>query len=128
MALILLPLLTSSCSSLKSQVPAIEVRKIANDIYKCKIKENNLEYIFMPHLKKLEIKEGVLILETIFLQENDLLPEGYSYVPDNKSRNYAELKKMDFYSFAKFPSLTIEFKKRIGLRLNIISAPCTIKG
>ncbi len=128
MALILLTLIfvASGCSSpiSRSKSSIGEDRKIANDNFKCSIKEDKREYTFTPSLLKLEIKEGVSTVETIFLQENDLLSGGFSYIPDDNNRGKGDIKKIDFYSFVKSPSLSIEFKKRLGMKPLVLSALC----
>ncbi|MBC7711719.1 MAG: hypothetical protein H7177_00170 [Rhizobacter sp.] len=103
----------SSCSSYKNTE---ETRKLASKDYECSFKETidgqKSSFVFTPDNLKLIVTNDKYGTETLFLEEDNFISGGFSYVQDKASKGSQwPVKKIEFLSFTSSPKVTINFKR-----------------
>ncbi len=107
----LLMLAVSSCSSIQPK----DERKVASKDFECNFSQmvdgKKTMFIFTPEALKLSLtnEKGN---EVIFLEEDNFLSGGFSYVMDkNQKSKEWPVKKVEFSSFAEKPTVTVSCKR-----------------
>ena len=106
----------SSCSSLDKVDIKEEKRTVASRDYECTFTEiidgQKSSFIFTPDNLKLVVTNEKFGSETLFLEEDNFISGGFTYIQDKKSKiGQWPVKKIEFISFSSAPKVTISFQR-----------------
>ena len=103
----------ASCSS---HTIKDETRSVASKDYECSFAEvidgQMSQFVFTPENLKLSITNDKLGTETLYLEEDNFISGGFSYVQDKaEKKGQWAVKKIEFLSFTNSPKVTIRFAR-----------------
>lgn len=108
---VLLMSVLTSCSSYQNKD---EVRKVASKEFECAFTEmmdgKKTQFIFSPASMKLSVTNEKFGNEVVFLEEDNFISGGFSFVMDKKEKDGQwPVKKVEFISYAAKPKVTVNF-------------------
>lgn len=103
----------TSCSSYTYKD---EARTVASKDYECSFTEvidgQMSQFVFTPENLKLSITNDKFGTETLYLEEDNFISGGFSYVQDKaEKKGQWPVKKIEFLSFTTSPKVTISFAR-----------------
>ena len=116
-------ILLSACSTMKPMpeevavvAPTEEARSVASKEYECSFIDmgdgEKSEFVFTPDSLKLKVTNAKYGTETLYLEEDNFVTGGFTYVQDaSKNRSQWPVKKITFISFSTKPKVTVHFNR-----------------
>ncbi len=115
----------SGCSS-----PQYKERVVASKEYECRFSDTlngeKTDFVFTPDALKLSIAGARSGTETLYLEEDNFVSGGFTYVQAKGKEKDWILSQVEFISFSTEPKVTLNFKRTPASKALSISKKCEL--